>query len=105
MRAAMALSRDIYTGSAPETLGQTTCKRVATPNVMLAFLRLVPQCLLSRSCRSSGELCEVGGSTPVDFGYRVGVVPQCGGPAAAVAEASGRIAQVEPGRQQLASRV
>ncbi len=57
------------------------------------------------SCRPGRELCEIGGGTSVDLGYWVGVVSQCGGPAAAVAEARRSIAQVEPGRKQLAGCV
>jgi hypothetical protein len=52
---------------------------------------------------SGGQFREVGGSTPVDLGDRVGVVPQRGGAAAAVAEAGGGVPQVEaPARSWLA---
>jgi hypothetical protein len=83
-----ATIRVICAASAPGARGRTTCKRVATatPDLMLALLRLVPQWSLTRSNGSGGELCEVGGSSPVDFRHRVGVVPQCGRSTAAVAK-------------------
>jgi hypothetical protein len=46
-----------------------------------------PQDTSSLGCGSGGELCEVGGRSPVDFRYRAGVVPQGGGSAAAMAKA------------------
>src|SRR6266487_5412076 len=52
-----------------------------------------------------GELGEVGGGAPVDFGDRVGVVPERGRPAAAVAEPRGGVAQVEAGGEELAGGV
>jgi hypothetical protein len=58
--------------------------------------------LVSLGCRTSGELREVGGSSPVNLRHRVGVVPQSGCSAAAVAEARRGIAQVEACREQLA---
>lgn len=87
--------------------GRTTWKRVAnaTPNLMLAVLRLVPQCSLTRSYGSGGELCEVGGGSPVDLRHRVGVVPQCGRSAAAMAKTRRSVTQVKPRREQLACRV
>jgi hypothetical protein len=65
-------------------------------NLMLELLRLVPQCSLARSYGSGGELGEVGGSSPVDFRHRVGVVPQCGRSAAAVAKTRCCVTQVKP---------
>ena len=64
-----------------------------------------PQALAALGCGSSRELCEVGGSSPVDFRHRVGVVPQCGRSAAAMAKTRRGVTQVEPRREQLARRV
>ena len=102
-----AMTRAIGAASALGARGRTSCKRVAnaTPDLMLALLRLVPQCSLTRSYGSGGELCEVGGSSPVDFRHRVGVVPQCGRSAAAVAKTRCCVTQVKPRREQLACRV
>ena len=61
--------------------------------------------LAALGCGSGGQLREVGGASPVNLRYGVGVVPQCGGTAAAMTEARRADAQVEPCRQQLASRV
>ena len=61
--------------------------------------------LVTLGCGSGGELCEVGGSSPVDFRHRVCVVPQCGRSAAAMAKTSRGVTQVEPRREQLARRV
>jgi hypothetical protein len=47
-------------------------------------------------------LCEVGGGSPVNLRYRVGVVSEGGGSATAMAQACRGIAQIEPGREQLA---
>src|SRR5271166_4878691 len=76
-----------------------------TPNLMLALLRLVAQYLLTRSYGPGGELCEVGRSSPVHFRHRVGVVPQGGRSAAAMAKTGRGVTQVEPRREQLARRV
>jgi hypothetical protein len=54
---------------------------------------------------SGGQLCEVGGGSPVDFGDRVGVVPQRCRAAAAVAEAGGGVAQIEAASEELAGGV
>ena len=107
LSAVSAMIRVICAASAHGARGRTSCKRVAnaTPNLMLALLRLVPQCSLTRSYGSGGELCEVGGSSPVDFRHRVGVVPQCGRSAAAVAKTRCGVTQVKPRREQLACRV
>ena len=56
-------------------------------------------------CRSGGQLCEVGGGSPVNLRYRVGAVPEGGIPATAMAKASGSIAKVKPGGEQLAGRI
>src|SRR5580693_210484 len=57
---------------------------------------------LGRWC---GELGEIGRGAPVDFRYRVSVVAQGGGAAAAVAEPGGCVAEVDSAREQLAGRV
>jgi hypothetical protein len=64
-----------------------------------------PQTLVTLGYGFCGELCEVGGSPPVDFRHRVGVVPQCGRSTAAMAKTRSGVAQVKPPREQLARRV
>lgn len=59
--------------------------------------------LAAVGCGSGGQLREVGGGSPVNLRYGVGVVPQCGGTAAAMTEARRGVTQVEPRREQLAS--
>jgi hypothetical protein len=61
--------------------------------------------LAAVGCGSGGQLREIGGGSPVNLRYGVGVVPQCGGTAAAMTEARRGVTQVEPRREQLASRV
>src|SRR5437764_12045772 len=51
------------------------------------------------------EFREVGGSTPVDLGNGIGVMPKGGGAAATVAKARGGVAQVESAGQELAGGV
>ena len=53
---------------------------------------------------SGGQLCEVGGGTPIYLGDRIGVVPQGGRAAAAMADAGGGVAQVEAAGQELGAR-
>jgi hypothetical protein len=105
--AVSAMTRAIRAASALNARGRTTCKRMAnaTPDLMLALLRLVRQCSLTRSNGSGGQLCEVSGSSPVDFRHRVGVVPQCGRSAAAVTKTRCCLTQVKPRREQLTCRV
>ena len=55
--------------------------------------------------RSGGQFREVGGGSSVHLGDRVGVVPQRGRAAAAVAKAGGGIAQVKASREELAGGV
>jgi hypothetical protein len=63
------------------------------------------QALITFGCGSSGELREVGSGPPVDFGHRVGVVPQRGRAAAAIAKTRRGVTQVEPRREHLTRRV
>jgi hypothetical protein len=56
-------------------------------------------------CGSGGQLREEHGGAPVDLGDRVGVVPQGGRAAAAVAEAGGGVTQVEAASKELAGGV
>lgn len=60
--------------------------------------------LVTLSCGSGGQRGEVGGGSPVDLRSRIGVVPQCRGPTAAMAKARRGDSQVELCREQLASR-
>jgi hypothetical protein len=54
--------------------------------------------IVSLGCGSGGQLREVGGGAPVDLGDRLGVVPQRGSAAAAMAEAGSGVPQVESRR-------
>ena len=50
---------------------------------------------------TGGKYCEISCRSAIDFRYRVGVMPQRGGPAAAMAEPRRSVAQVEPGGEQV----
>ncbi len=69
--------------------------------MIIAQASQCPQVLATLGCGSGGELCEVGGGSPVDFRHRVGVVPQCGRSAEATAELTRRAAGVA---RELAAR-
>ena len=60
-------------------------------------VRVVPRHAKSGvfDCRPGGQLCEVGGGSPVNLRYRVGVVPEGGGSTAAMAKACSSIAKVD----------
>jgi hypothetical protein len=55
--------------------------------------------------RAAGQLCEVGRCSPVDLGDRVGVVPERGCTAPAVAKTRGGVPQVESAGEELAGGV
>src|ERR1700677_4582851 len=61
-----------------------------------------PHVLVALGSRSCSQLREVGGGSPVDLRNRVSIMAQRGGMAAAMAEASRGVAQVESRREQLA---
>src|SRR5258707_6524942 len=61
--------------------------------------------LVALGSGSCSQLCEIGGGAPVNLRYWVGVMPQRGSPAAAVAEPRRGVAQIEPCSEQLAGRV
>jgi len=103
--AVSAITRVICAASALGARGRASCKPLADAIGLPLRLISCSQTLVTLGCGSGGELCEVGGGSSVDLRYGIGVVPQCGGPAAAVAEAGRSVAQVEPCCEQLAGRV